>query len=530
MEKGARKNANSSDDACENYTDYVSYEYDNLNQLTRENSVAKNTTTLWSYDEQGNITSKSEYGLTDVEAPTNPNKTVTYNYGKDSDAGWNNLLLNVDFDDDDIVDPEEIIDYDAIGNPVRYLGANLEWFGRQLQKYTKGSTIVDYTYDADGLRTSKTVDGATTTYQYVGDKLYYLCAKDATGADDYEMYFFYDSYDKLTVLKYFKHKGENPGEYTYYVATNYFGDVVALYSGQGDLRVTYEYDAWGNIIAVRDADEAIITDSDSIAHRNPIRYRSYYYDTETGLYYLQSRYYNPEIGRFLNSDSISDPGAGVLAFNTFMYCANNPVNASDPSGHALLTTLLVGFVVGAVVSAIAEAGCQYLDDGKVSNWRKVGCSALVGGVFGAISGGASSAIANSAISATKKAVFSIVSDSVFNVIENATNSLLRGETFTAEIAAKSFVQGAVSSTLGFGASSFIKNKNITKFNKLSNNKKKILMNSYSDGTHIIRSFIRSDDFLKSDVYTKYISRGTVAGEKATSSITSLSFCFYENEH
>ena len=92
---------------------------------------------------------------------------------------------------------------------MSYLGANLEWFGRQLQKYTKGSTIVDYTYDADGLRTSKTVDGATTTYQYVGDKLYYHCAKDAEGNTSYEMYFFYDSYDKLTVLKYFLHTVED---------------------------------------------------------------------------------------------------------------------------------------------------------------------------------------------------------------------------------------------------------------------------------------------------------------------------------
>ena len=415
---------------------------------------------------------------------------------------------------------------------VYYLGANLEWFGRQLNSYiieddaettdVNESLNVSYTYDANGLRGSKTVNGVKSDYLYLDGKLVY----EKKG--DVDIYYNYDSYGNFAGMKWYDAAGT---AYALYALTNAQGDVLGLYNGNGELKIAYTYDTWGKVLSETDAQGNPLTGNlIEYSKLNPFRYRGYYYDSETGLYYLQSRYYNPEIGRFLNSDNITDPGAGVLAFNTFMYCANNPVNASDPSGHALLTTLLVGFVVGAVVSAIAEAGCQYLDDGKVSNWRKVGCSALVGGVFGAISGGASSAIANSAISATKKAVFSIVSDSVFNVIENATNSLLRGETFTAEIAAKSFVQGAVSSTLGFGASSFIKYKNITKFNKLSNNKKKILMNSHSDGTHIIRSFIRSDDFLKSDVYTKYISRGTVAGEKATSSITSLSFCFYENEH
>ena len=241
---------------------------------------------------------------------------------------------------------------------VYYLGANLEWFGRQLNSYiipddaettdVNESLNVSYTYDADGLRTSKTVVEKTPTdeytynytYQYVGDKLYYLCANDENGNLDYEMYFFYDSYDKLTVLKYFKHTGENPGQYTYYVATNYFGDVVALYSGQGELLVSYEYDAWGNIIAVRDADEALITDSDSIAHRNPIRYRSYYYDTETGLYYLQSRYYNPEIGRFLNADGLLNGNGDILGYNMFAYCSNNPVMFNDKNGCGFLKDLL----------------------------------------------------------------------------------------------------------------------------------------------------------------------------------------------
>ena len=243
---------------------------------------------------------------------------------------------------------------------------NLEWFGRQLNSYiipddtettdVNESLNVSYTYDADGLRTSKTVDGATTTYQYVGDKLYYLCAKDAEGNTSYEMYFFYDSYDKLTVLKYFLHTVEDENnvvkEFTYYVATNYFGDVVGLYDGAGKILNSYEYDAWGNVIGVYkhehstdDEGKPVIstvenTDLNSIAHRNPIRYRSYCYDTETGLYYLQSRYYNPEIGRFLNADGLLNGNGDILGYNMFAYCSNNPVMFSDANGCGFLKNII----------------------------------------------------------------------------------------------------------------------------------------------------------------------------------------------
>lgn len=75
-----------------------------------------------------------------------------------------------------------------------------------------------------------------------------------------------------------------------------------------------------------------------MANTNPIRYRSYYYDTETGFYYLQSRYYDPETGRFLNADDVDHLGASgmVLSFNLFAYCENNPVNSLDPSGYVCI--------------------------------------------------------------------------------------------------------------------------------------------------------------------------------------------------
>ncbi len=89
---------------------------------------------------------------------------------------------------------------------------------------------------------------------------------------------------------------------------------------------TYEYDAWGKLIS----------SSGSLAEINPLRYRGYYYDTETGFYYLQSRYYDPVVSRFINADSYASTGTGLLSYNMFAYCGNNPVNNSDPSGNAFL--------------------------------------------------------------------------------------------------------------------------------------------------------------------------------------------------
>ncbi len=111
---------------------------------------------------------------------------------------------------------------------------------------------------------------------------------------------------------------------TYYYVLNLQGDVVKLVTDSGAVAASYEYDAWGNILS----------QSGSMADVNPLRYRGYYYDTETGFYYVSSRYYDPEIGRYLNADSvIAGVGGSVQGYNLFAYCFNNPVNMSDSSGH-----------------------------------------------------------------------------------------------------------------------------------------------------------------------------------------------------
>ncbi len=130
----------------------------------------------------------------------------------------------------------------------------------------------------------------------------------------------------------------------YYYAKNLQGDVVAIYRSDyteakgyyPTLVASYEYDAWGKVTSVKGSSGAILSlDAypNHIAHVNPIRYRGYYYDNETGFYYLQSRYYDPIISRFINADSYGSTGQGFLGTNMFAYCNNNPVNYTDPTGH-----------------------------------------------------------------------------------------------------------------------------------------------------------------------------------------------------
>ena len=153
----------------------------------------------------------------------------------------------------------------------------------------------------------------------------------------------------------------------YYYVLNAQGDVIALLNADGKIAASYDYDAWGNC-TVYDSSDAAIGDL------NPLRYRGYYYDAETGFYYLQSRYYDPAICRFINADTYLSTGQGILGHNMFTYCGNNPVNYCDSSGRFFFT--LLGAVIGAAAGYI-DAFIAGEDPIK---------GAIAGGVSGAIAG------------------------------------------------------------------------------------------------------------------------------------------------
>ena len=168
------------------------------------------------------------------------------------------------------------------------------------------------------------------------------------------LYYFYDSYGKLADIYYTYQNGTYVSSARYHVATNAQGDVIALYNSNGVKVGAYDYDAWGNqrvFVVTQDSSGAnvhtqINPETQYLTHivnLNPIRYRGYYFDRDLGLYYLQSRYYDSDVGRFINTDNITDSGAGILGYNTFMYCGNNPINAADPTGHGIIKDAIKRF-------------------------------------------------------------------------------------------------------------------------------------------------------------------------------------------
>ena len=150
--------------------------------------------------------------------------------------------------------------------------------------------------------------------------------------DSYVLSYRYDTDGKLVAVSSYNISTEAVN--ILYAQTNTRGDVIALYDGNGDIRTVYTYDSWGKLISVTDG-EGNALGANKLGSLNSIRYRGYVYDSETGLYYLQSRYYDPETGRFLNADDVDYIGISgtVISFNSFAYCGNNPIMYVDPTGY-----------------------------------------------------------------------------------------------------------------------------------------------------------------------------------------------------
>ena len=150
--------------------------------------------------------------------------------------------------------------------------------------------------------------------------------------DSYVLSYRYDTDGKLVAVSSYNISTEAVN--ILYAQTNTRGDVIALYDGNGDIRTVYIYDSWGKLISVTDG-EGNALGANKLGSLNSIRYRGYVYDSETGLYYLQSRYYDPETGRFLNADDVDYIGISgtVISFNSFAYCGNNPIMYVDPTGY-----------------------------------------------------------------------------------------------------------------------------------------------------------------------------------------------------
>ena len=147
----------------------------------------------------------------------------------------------------------------------------------------------------------------------------------------------------------------------------------------------FVYDAWGNHKVYNAIGSEIGAEVINIGNINSIRYRGYYWDKEFSLYYLQSRYYDPALGRFISADSVDylDP-EDVAGLNLYSYCNNNPVMSTDPGGHFVISTLLIGALIGAVASFGASVLSQSLTGDKKINWGQVALDTVIGGISGAL--------------------------------------------------------------------------------------------------------------------------------------------------
>ena len=301
-------------DARSNITDVTKdgvlqyhYGYDMMNQLVSVDDKLNGKVYNYTYDAGGNLISET---VTDSNGTT----SNAYEY---NNSNWGDVLTSYN---------GQNITYDEIGNPLTYRdGMSMTWKnGRQLATLTNSDTSISYGYDSGSVRTTKTVNGVKYTYAYLNGQLMYETRGDAK---------FYYSYDANGILYNVRYTLTDGGtEYSYYYTHNSRGDIIGIYNGAGELKAHYEYDAWGNVISITDNNGNAITNPNHIGNLNPFRYRGYYYDTESGFYYLMSRYYDPVTHRFINADGYFQSGGSILDANTFAYCRNNPIMNSDCTG------------------------------------------------------------------------------------------------------------------------------------------------------------------------------------------------------
>jgi len=288
------------------------YVYDSLNELKEEYDYVNEFYINYSYDGAGNLQNKYEQVLDPTYGyPTGTQHGNTYEY---TDTSWKDKLTKINGDN---------ITYDANGNPLTYRdGMSFEWEnGRILKKINTSDKSVQMSYDSNGMRTQKSVDGVKTNYYYDSNKNLIALVK---GNDT--LLFYYDSDGSATSFSY--------NGTMYFYVKNLQGDVIRIIDLAGTEVASYVYDSWGNIKDTKG--------DTTVRELNPIRYRGYVYDTETSLYYLQSRYYDPFTGRFLNADDFTYTSltGSVLSSNLYSYCENNSVNNIDNSGYSTLSIIL----------------------------------------------------------------------------------------------------------------------------------------------------------------------------------------------
>lgn len=381
-----------------------------------------------------------------------------------------------------------------------YRGKTLGWTNRRVTSYND----VQLSYDGQGRRIAK------------GDISYVYDSQGRLLKQSNDLEFFYDHSGVSSV----KH-----GEYTYFYRKDILGNVIALLDASGAVVVKYTYDAWGNNV-VSNANNVIITDANHIGNLNPFRYRGYYYDADIKLYYLKSRYYDPETGRFISQDGVEylDPDT-INGLNLYAYCGNNPVSNVDPNGNAwwhwlvagvaialavvvsvvscgTAVPVLVGAAIGAGVSAAWNVGTQLVSNGgnfSAINWGNVGMAALGGAVAGSIS----------AIPIPGSGVLSYLGTFATGGVASVVGGVVSGSVNNAQTALVAFGLGSFVNVSARGLSDLI-NKGISVSAQKS-------LNSYAYKDISLEDLIGIDNGIGSPVFNEFMSE---AGKLATRALGS----------
>ena len=395
----------------------VSYEYNELGMLIKEQNILTDQIKEYEYDGNGDRTAYYEKKGEIVEKE--------YDYSYNDDDEFDALTRIKDIKNNKTY----YITYDAnkCGQPIKMWlkekEQNLLWEDKNLIQIGEH---IKYSYNTEGIRTKKETEEGTTEYSLIGSKI--MKMEKVTSSGKITMYFTYDQRDELQSVT------ESNKEY-YYIK-DITGNIIKIKDEEGNSIVEYKYDAYGKV-------EKTIIENNNVSKYNPFIYKGYYYDEETELYYCNTRYYSPEIGRWISIDDVDylDPES-VSGLNLYCYCMNDPINKYDPSGHFVISAIIIGAGIGFLTSYISDVISEMQDGFDWSdfntfedNWLKY-VGATLGGAIGGLGAGLATTILANGVGNMVEAAFS-------GDISNFGDAMIQ------------FALGGVLGGLGYGASKYV---------------------------------------------------------------------------
>ena len=317
----------------------------------------------YEYDNLGNIVKKNEGGI-----------EYTYKYLSNNrlkSVESNNKKINISYDESNPLYPSLI----ERSEGEKREEIKLSYEGRRLSIVEIGTKKYLYKYDSLGQRVIKEEGNNKERYQYQDGRI-----KQVEKEGEYSLIYSYSSNGIIQSVSEISNKDIK----TYFYLIDIIGNIVGLVDENGNIVVEYDYSSYGKV--------EVKKDTVGISKKDHIRYKGYIYDEETKLYYLISRYYDPEIGRFISPDSVEyiEPSS-ISGLNLYVYCGNDPINMYDPSGNFAISIgllLAIGGIVGAAIGAGASVAGQYLANGcswENFSWGQLALDTVLGGVSGMLS-------------------------------------------------------------------------------------------------------------------------------------------------